>query len=258
MIRAVLFTTLLYLASPIVAPGAAAARLDYGLYVLGVPVADAWVTLDLSAATYRIAFQFQTIGVASLVKDDRLEEHTTGRLDNGGPAPEAYLSTGYIHGLDRVVGMNWRDGNPVVTTRNPPNRGERDDVPMALQAHTVDPLSAIVLLIHLVALTGRCEGNARTYDGRRLESFEVKTAGEEDVAPSIHSSFSGRGLRCDFTNQALAGFRLGSNRDDDLRQHRGTMWFSQVLPGAPRLPIRVSIETQFLGDAMVYLKAVTP
>jgi hypothetical protein len=88
--------------------------------------------------------------------------------------------------------------------------------------------------------------------------LEARTVGEEDVPPSSRSSFSGRALRCDFTDQTLAGFRTGSGRDDDLRLHHGTIWLTQVLPDGPRLPVRVSVETRWMGDATIYLTSASP
>ena len=54
------------------------------------------------------------------------------------------------------------------------------------------------------------------------------------------------------------GFRLGSARDDDARERRGTIWLAQVLPKAPRLPVRIAVETRWFGEATIYLTAATP
>lgn len=250
--------TLLCLASPLVTHRAAATQLNYRLYVLGLPAAEATLRVDLASPAYRVTLRFHTVGLVTLVAGDRLEEHASGRFESDRPAPLEYGSNGRLHGQDRVADLTWRDGTPIVTAIAPPNEKEREEVPVAQRAHTIDPLSAIVMLLNQVAQTGRCEGTSRAYDGRRLQLLEARTAGEEDVPHSIRSSFSGRGLRCEFTDQTLAGFRLGSGRDDDFRLHRGTIWLSQVLPGGPRLPVRASVETRWLGAAMIYLTAASP
>ena len=89
-----------------------------------------------------------------------------------------------------------------------------------------------------------------------MMQVEARTAGEEELPASGHSNYAGRALRCDFTDRTLAGFRTGSSRNDDLREHRGTIWLGQILPGSPRLPVRASVETRWFGDAMIYLKSV--
>jgi Protein of unknown function (DUF3108) len=263
MIRAFLLTGLLWLVAREafafeVLPGAHASELHYGLYVLGVPVADAVLNLSQTASNYRIDLRFHTTGLASVVADDRMDTRTRGVFDADGPKPLEYDSSGKMRGQDRIVGLAWRDGAPLVTALSPLNAAEREDVPPALRAYTIDPLSSIMLLLRQAAVTGRCEGTARTYDGRRLQLFQARTAGEEELPSTRHSTYAGQSLRCDFTDRTLAGFRLGAGREDDQRVHHGTIWLSQVLPGTQRLPVRASVETRWLGNAMIYLLSATP
>ena len=246
------------LASSFAVHPAIAVELNYRLYVLAVAAAEATISFQMPQPVYRLALSFHTTGLADLFVGDRLEEYTTGRFEADRPATIEYGSNGYLHGQQRVVGMTWHDGTPVVTSITPPNNTEREDVPPALLADAADPLDAIVLLLRQVARTGLCEGSSRAYDGRRLQLLVARTAGEEDVPASGRSNFSGRALRCDFTDHSLAGFRRGSARDNDLRDHHGTIWLGQVFPGAPRLPIRASVETRWLGDATLYLTSASP
>ena len=43
-----------------------------------------------------------------------------------------------------------------------------------------------------------------------------------------------------------------------MRVHRGTIWLAQVLPGGQMVPVRASVETRWLGDAMIYLTSTSP
>jgi hypothetical protein len=258
MSRAAPLIALLLLGCLVAPPDAVAAQLNYTLYVLAVPLAHVVFNVDLASSSYRMTFHLQTTGLADVFANDHIEERTEGRFENDRPAPADYGSSSRLRGQDRIVGMVWRDGTPVVTTISPPNAAEREDVPAALRPHTVDPLSAVVLLLRQVAQTGRCDASIRTYDGRRLELFAARTTAEEDLSPSGRSSFAGRALRCDFTDQTLAGFHLGPSRDEDARERRGTIWMSQVFSGGPRLPVRISLETRLLGDATLYLTAAFP
>ena len=258
MIRSALVAVLLYLASPMAVPGAAATEMDYTLYVLGIPVADAVLGFDLAPASYRASLRYHTTGLASVVAGNRLEMHTRGVFDGERPIPREFTSTGTLRGQDRVVGLAWRDGTPIVTALAPPNDAEREDVPALQRARTIDPLSTLVELLRLTARTGRCEGAIPTYDGRRLELFQAHAAGEEDLPPSGRSSFSGHVLRCDFIDRTLAGFRLGADHDDDSKERRGTVWLAQVVSGLPRLPVRASVDMRWLGKAMIYLTSLAP
>jgi hypothetical protein len=256
MKSAVLLAALLCLAT--VAPGAAAAELNYSLYLLAVPLADASFTLDQTASTYGMTMSFHTIGLASLFASDQLAEHTTGRIENDRVVPYEYGSTSRLRGQNRLVGVVWRDGTPVPTAIVPPNATEREEVPASLLPNTIDPLSAVILMLRQVARTGRCDASARTFDGRRVSLFDAKTIGEEDLPPSGRSSFSGRALRCDFSERTLAGVRLGDGRAEDAKVRPGRLWIAQAVPGGPRLPVRATFVTRWFGDATVYLTAASP
>ncbi|MGA3003027.1 MAG: DUF3108 domain-containing protein [Acetobacteraceae bacterium] len=249
---------LLCLTSPLAVHRAIAEQLNYTLHVVGIPVADAALTINTTGSAYRAVMRFHTTGLANLVDGSSLEEAVSGEIKNDRPAPQVYSSNGYLHGQNRIVDMTWQDGSPVATAITPPNATERADVPVALRAGTVDQVSLIILLVHLAQQTGGCEAAARSYDGRDLQLFQVRTAGEEELPASGRSSFSGRALRCDFTSQTLAGFRFGSGGEQDHRSHRGTIWLGQVVPGGPRLPVQAAVETRWFGDATIYLTSVAP
>jgi Protein of unknown function (DUF3108) len=258
MKRTAVLTLLLSLEMPLTAHPARAAQLFYSFYIVGLHTADLLVGVDPPGPTYRASLAFHTTGLADMFSGTRLEETVSGRFDGDTPAPRDFHSEGNLHGQQRLLNMTWREGNPVVTAISPLNAVERDEVPGALSADTIDPLSAIVLLVRVAARTGRCEGAARAFDGRVLQAFESRTAGVEDLPPSSRSSFSGHTLRCDFTERHLAGFRVGNGRDDDLRQHRGSIWLAQIVPATSPLPVRIAIETRWLGQATIYLTSVAP
>ena len=67
------------------------------------------------------------------------------------------------------------------------------------------------------------------------------------------SSFAGPALRCDFTGRMLAGFLLGDDRERDRRPVRGSAWLAPVTSGGPRLPVRMTFETRWFGEATMYL-----
>jgi hypothetical protein len=249
---------LLCLFAPFLSPDAEAAQLTFSLYALGIQVAESVMTVDLGPSGYRMGLRYHTTGLASVFSGDGLNEQTGGGFDHDSPIPLEFRSSVRLHGQDRIVTLTYRNGSPAETALSPPNEGERDVVPVVQREHTFDPLSATVAMMRLAARTGRCDLSHRTYDGRRLELFEARTAGEEDLAPSARSSFSGRALRCDYTSKTLAGFRLGDGRDEDSRPRKGTIWLAQVLAGAPRLPVRGLIDTRFLGSATMYLTAAAP
>src|ERR1051326_1060835 len=121
MLRACIFVALLCLA----APPALATQLNYTLYVLGVPLADAAFSLNLTPAGYGIAMRFYTTGVADVVAGNHLDERSRGRIEKERPAPLEYGAISRLRGQDRIVNMIWRDSIPTPTEIVPPNAAER-------------------------------------------------------------------------------------------------------------------------------------
>ncbi len=236
---------------------AAATELAYTLYALGLPIADATLGADLSAQSYRISLTYRTVGLAELAIGGRLEQQAHGVFSGQAVLPKLFSSKARARGRDRVVSLSYRDETPSIAAIHPPPETEREEVPAPLRVRTMDPLSKIAALLRRVAATGRCDGDARDYDGRRLEVFQARTMGEETLPGSARSSFAGPALRCEFVSQILAGFRLGRDRNEDARPHGGIVWLAPVGTDGQRWPVRLEIETRWFGHADIYLTGVT-
>ena len=234
-----------------------AEQLNYTMHVMGIPLADATLNIDMTEAGYRSRLHFHTTGLAALVDSGRVDQTVSGTLSYERPAPQVYRSIGYLHGQNRVVDMMWQGGTPMVTAIAPPNAVEREDVPVALRAGTVDPNSLIVLLLHLADRTGRCEDAARSYDGHELQLFRIRTAGR-GRNPGLQPVELCSDVPCAATSPArsLAGFRFGSGGEQDRRLRRGTIWLARVSDSGPPLPVRAAVETRWFGDATIYLTSV--
>ena len=85
-------------------------------------------------------------------------------------------------------------------------------MPAALQANTMDTLSALVQLMRRVEQAGRCDTHVRTYDGRRVLDIAARTGGQELLEPAHDSIYRGQALRCDFEGSELAGFLIWRGR----------------------------------------------
>ena len=169
-----------------------------------------------------------------------------GSWAGNGAEPQQYASAAHLRGESRQVLIDYRDGTPDIRTLVPSTPGRWQPVPPALQAHTIDDLSAAVLLIHDVAETGGCDVGARTFDGHRLTEVQAHTMGDQPLPAADGSPYTGTALRCDFVGQQLAGFE----NDDSAfahQPHRGAAWFAQVLPEARRC--RFASASRRIGSA---------
>jgi hypothetical protein len=185
-------------------------------------------------------------------------DHTEGSWRGNQAMPSQYVGQGLWRGKDRLVEIQYLAGTPAIRQLVPPNAGEREPVPDSLQVNTTDSLSALMQLIRTVADSGRCETKARTYDGRRASEIEAHTVGEETLEASSRSSYAGKALHCEFSGRMLAGFLLDDDRARDSKPMHGSAWMAPVVANGPLLPVRMSFQTRWFGDATMYLTAIGP
>lgn len=237
-------------------PGAAhaeAVRATYAAYATGLNVMNLEADFTLAPTAYRVHIVYRTAGTVGALFRGEQDTTVEGRFVAGRPVPQRFFSQGYFRGQPRVTQIDYAGGNPVVRMLVPPNEEEREPVPDALQARTVDSISAIAQLIRQVGSTGQCEGNATVFDGRRLSEIAVRTVGMEMIEPSSRSSFQGPALRCDFEGRLLAGFRRDGDPEQMRRPQRGSAWFAAVTPGSAPIPVRVAFQAPVIGTATLHI-----
>ena len=231
---------------------AGAVEVHYEAYAAGLNVIAVDADFDVSADRYRVKLEYRTVGGLSLVMSSRQSTTVEGRFAGGRAVPQRFYSAGTLRGGPRVTQIDYRDGQPVVRQLMPATETEREPVLPAQQADTIDSLSAMAELIHTIQRTGRCDGKATTFDGRRLSVLEVRTSGPQTLEAQARSSFAGATLRCDFVGRQLAGFMLNEDRTVLQRPQIGTAWFAPLVPGGPVVPVRIAFKTRWFGDATMY------
>lgn len=248
--------TLLGLTALLAAPARAEEAGDihavYRAYAAGLHVADIEAGFGFGPWSYQVRLAYRTVGLAGIFYSGHQLSSVTGSWTDNHSAPQEYVGEGIWRGLHRSTQIDYNQGRPRVRGLVPPNEIERQVVPADMQANTMDLLSALAELMRRVAASGRCDVTVHTYDGRRATEAASHTVGTETLAPTDRSMFSGAALRCDFEERMLAGFLEG----DDATQRRplhGSVWLARIMPGAVTLPVRLTLETRWFGDATLYL-----
>ena len=228
-------------------------RAHYAAYSTGLNVMRMDAEIAVGARDYRVRLMYRTAGtLRNFVQSDG-DTVAEGVFVGDLPTPRRFLSQGSLRGRPRATQIDYPGGQPQVRILTPPNDEEREPVPVADQAGSIDSLSAMAQLMRQVNATGRCEGRSRTYDGRRLAEFAVRTAGQEALEPTSRSTYAGPAQRCDFEGRQLGGFMLDGDRTAAQRPQRASAWFAATVPGGPMIPVRMQFETRFVGNVTMYL-----
>jgi hypothetical protein len=237
---------------------------QYDGFAHGLLVLKMRASLSFSPTAYAGELTFHTAGMVAWMVHDIDDSHVQGQFVHGEDGdqvldramPASFDSVGNLRGTDRVTRMSYRDGSPVIGTLTPDVALERSPVPPQSTAHTIDNLSAIAMLVRQVADTGRCDGNALLFDGRRLTSLTARTIGTQALSHTDRSIFAGDALRCDFQGNQLSGFKKDESEAEQRKTKFGNAWLASVLPHAPPVPVRVIFDNKVLGQVTLYLTSV--
>ena len=221
------------LAQPAALSAATETSVAYDIYARGLNIAQMQAVYSLGPRGYRVEVAYRTTGLAGVLFWGHQLSTAEGDWNAASAAPRRYAGSGTWRGQQRETVIEYEHGQPAIRAMTPPADAERDPVPAALQANTVDTLSALAQLLRQVQATGRCEGKAATFDGRRLAEVSARTVGEELLPPSSRSTFSGQALRCDFEGRQRAGFLRGADQERLRQPLHGSAWLAADPPGRP-------------------------
>ncbi|HTI80369.1 MAG TPA: DUF3108 domain-containing protein [Acetobacteraceae bacterium] len=231
-------------------------NLTYDTYAASLEVMRMHVFFGIGPWNYRINLNYQTTGLVGFFYRGQQVNTVRGTWDNGQANPLEFFGEGTWRGKQRRTLIDYDSGIPDVKVLEPPQDSEREPVPRDMQLHTMDTLSALAQLMRKVELQRTCQTTVHTYDGRRVLEIEASNAGTETLTPSHDSSFSGPAVRCDFEGRELAGFPIGQDDPDHRRPLRGSAWLAEVPPDPMPLPVRISFQTRWFGEATMYLTSV--
>jgi Protein of unknown function (DUF3108) len=235
----------------------------YDVRAAGVSVMRAEVLFDLSGPRYRVQTRVRPVGMGSVFAGRGEQVSATeGSWRGADPLPRRHSSEGQWRGGRRAVQLDYAPsspgGAPLLRVLEPPLEPEREPVPDALKRNTVDALSAVAKLLRAVAQTGRCEGEAPVFDGRRRSDFRAWTESLDEL-PRGEGAFAGPALRCAFLGELIAGRHAAQERRADNRPPQPVVaWVARPLPDRAAVPVLIELPTQWFGTVSVVLAGAEP
>ena len=113
-------------------------RAHYALYARGLNAVRLDAEFDVTPQRYRVKMLFRTTGTVGAMFRGQSESVVDGRFVAGRPVPNRYFASGYFRDTPRVTQIDYAAGQPNIRQMQPPNDAERELVPPAAQAGTVD------------------------------------------------------------------------------------------------------------------------
>lgn len=238
-------------------PARAEAPLEarYAAWATGLNIMDIAMEFRPGPEAYRVALSLRTAGLLSFfLRGEQVSVAEGSVRADGRLEPARFRMEGTWWGRARRLALDYEGATPVVRAVVPPNGDEREEVPEAMRAGTVDTLTALAILATRIDRTGGCDGTLATYDGRRRVDVSARTVGEETLTATTTAPFGGRTLRCTFEAVQAAGFWHDQDRIGAREPQRGTAWFATVVPGTVPIPVRVEAGSRWLGPTFLYLQ----
>jgi len=224
-------------------PGAGPLTLRYAVYVRGFPVLSLDFRVDESAAAYEVTGTVRAQVVLGAVSDFTLHTESRGAIAADKLRPSTHDNASRARRKERRAHLDFRHDGSVVAALSPADDPDHR-LPTAEEVvGSVDPLTAILAIGHVVAETGSCRAKVAVYDGRRRYDLVLSDDGVERPAPSEHGK-SVELRRCALDMVKLAGFTADRNRPP--RTEHGKVW---IMPppraGMPPLPERIEFHSDW-------------
>lgn len=251
--RAHAWLTLVLLIAP--SAGEAGERLRYAVYAAGFNILAVEATAEIGETNYRVDLAYRTVGLLGTFFPSNMESSVQGGWTSAGPAPHRFATWGMARGRNRRTVIDYLTGQPVLRELDPPVEEERETVPPGADRDTVDTLSGMAFVVREVIRTGKCDGRAKLYDGRRVLDVVARPVGREVLAADSRSAFSGPAVRCDFEGRQLAGFMKDMDSAERQKLHLNRAWFAAPGPGRAIMPVRIEFEARIVGQATAFLAA---
>lgn len=232
----------------------AGAVLTYEINLGGLEIGIAEVTIALDEEAYAAEAQVSSAGLFGRLMSMTTAARSVGTWTAEGPRPSLHRSETLWRGERRTVDLEYGDpaAPPRAEVLPPPSVEDREPVPEAARAGTVDPMTGLLALLRPGAAAA---GPLPIYDGRRLYTLDPGPLTPTAIATA---AYEGRGWRTTIDYER----KYGKWRDSQFRSDSGTGSAEvDLAPGAAfglpvPVPARVQVDTFSFGGLVVLLTDV--
>ena len=215
-------------------------KLRYDVYARGFPVLSLDFRLAESATAYEVTGTVRAQGLLGALSDFTLHTESRGAVAGEKLRPSMHDNESRARRKERRAHLDFRRDGTVVAALTPADDPDHR-LPTAEEVvGSVDPLTAILTIGHVVAQSGSCRAKVAVYDGRRRYDLVLT----EDRPERAEHGSSAELRRCALDLVKLAGFTSDRNRPP--RIEHGKVWIMPPLrPGMPPLPARIEFHSDW-------------
>ncbi len=226
--------------------------LTYAVSIAGLPVAEAFIVMDLKRDEYNGLLDIKTSGLASLLTNWNFRSETAGRRDGAIFLPNEHITRSERRDRVRQVEIFYSDQGPSQVVANPPLSLDADRSPLTddMRVGTLDLLTAILVMVQGADTGAPCGAPLPVHDGRHR--FDIVSA------PIGNGRISGNAYRgpaqgCEIRVDAIGGFK--QNNDDFSFDKVYEIWFADPLNNGMQIIASMESDLSF-GRARVSLTGV--
>ncbi len=184
-------------------------ELSYDLYVGGISLGKAGMSVRYQGDDYKAISTLETKGIVNAFWQSKIEAASNGLLNKGRVQPSLYDSFSQNRANPRRHGtMTFTPEGPKTLVSDPPYGDNRYPVSDEQRRQTLDPLSAAVFLTSssLAKDAKPCDAKAPIFDGRRRYDVVFDYVKKTDVHMD-NGLYSGAALVCQIHYNQIAGYQ---------------------------------------------------
>lgn len=229
-----------------VSPGTASAaeklELRYEVAWGNMTLAEAKVNYALNDKSYEIEGSGESQGTLGLLFPWKGSARSVGLTTPDGYKVSRHDSEGSFKDKTRRTSVIWAPGEDLPKLEAEPlsDLEEVTPVPETETAGTADPFTVLLSTLDRLEKGGRCDAEARVWDGRRLYDLKIGHIGEAELVKDRPWSYNGTAIGCSLTYKPIGGFRRDSEWKDRQDEIRRVIWVGR-LPNETLVPVRIEL-----------------
>ncbi|MBS0571800.1 MAG: DUF3108 domain-containing protein [Proteobacteria bacterium] len=159
--------------------GAGGSAAEFAVSIRGFRVASLTLAGARDGAAYDVAGTLASAGLLGWVRHIRYDASVTGRFLGPRPVPSRYVENADTGKRQSQAVMAYRDGVPQVKSYSPPRPPTVQEIAPSSQGGTVDPLTALYMVLRDVPKDQACDLRLTLFDGRRRSQVVLGPAETE-------------------------------------------------------------------------------